>query len=164
MTKGPAGRIREALLYRQHRRQGSAGAWERRRGVAPLAWTCGSAGNTWKRVARRGIWGWSGLSTHRAGWARRPQPFDPALVHFCIFSPVGSAPGVPEAGRSLGWPGCCPLPSGHLSGARSHGARHDPYASSLQRATRGYSGSAPGWNGHRDQRGRPGGGHAPVRV
>lgn len=29
--------IREALRHRQHRRQGSAGAWERRRGVAPLA-------------------------------------------------------------------------------------------------------------------------------
>ncbi|MDQ0582953.1 hypothetical protein QF030_005131 [Streptomyces rishiriensis] len=54
MTKGPAGRIREALLYRQHRRQGSAGAWERRRGVAPLAWTFARAGNARKAVARRG--------------------------------------------------------------------------------------------------------------
>ncbi len=47
MTKGPAGRIRRALLYRQHRRQGSAGAWERRRGVAPLVWNEEGGRRTW---------------------------------------------------------------------------------------------------------------------
>lgn len=55
MTKGPAGRIRRALLYRQHRRQGSAGAWERRRGVAPLVWTSGSEGLAAGEATRAGV-------------------------------------------------------------------------------------------------------------
>lgn len=94
-AKGPAGLSRGALL-RQHRRQGSAGAWERRRGVAPLVscagvaapahmgrtggldlWRCGSASNA---VVCGGTWG---LSTHRAGSTGPTQPFDPGL---CIFA------------------------------------------------------------------------------
>jgi len=48
-----------------------------------------------------------------------------------------------------------------LPGARSHDARQDPYVSSLQRATRGSGGPAPGWHGHHHQRSAPGLGHAP---
>ena len=91
VTKGPAGRIRRALLYRQHRRQGSAGAWERRRGVAPLAcrWPCNC----------RAVPNWSFLRIVLDGRGPRNRLTQPLCI-FAFFR--RSAPGVPEADRSLG--------------------------------------------------------------
>ncbi len=85
-------------FFRQHRRQGSVGAWERRRGVAPLVFgwplafplrsaprrvrgarmvsTFGSTAVHINAVVYGGTWG---LSRHRARWTRPPQPFDPDL-------------------------------------------------------------------------------------
>lgn len=57
MTKGPRGTDPRGPSFRQHRRQGSAGAWERRRGVAPLACRAPASAPGGHRGARRAsIW------------------------------------------------------------------------------------------------------------
>jgi hypothetical protein len=113
-AKGPAalGARTAGPFFRQHRRQGSAGAWERRRGVAPLVpcalvaapaqvgrtggldlWRYGSASNA---VVCDGTWGCVRIVLDGRGLRNR---FTQGCA-FLHFPPVG--PGRPRS-RPFSW-------------------------------------------------------------
>jgi hypothetical protein len=101
----------------------------------------------------------SGPSTHRAGWTRPPQPFDPAL---CIFAVSAGRPRAsPEPTVLLGDRAAVPCrPVTTLErGPTTHGTIRTSHRPS--RATRGSFGPAPGWRGHHPQRSGSRTGHAP---
>ena len=98
MAKGPAGRSRGALL-RQHRRQGSAGAWgsgagglRRVVGLCPPVGAPAYGGRTpgldqWQSVVTRQcdcLLRDLGPLLHRAGRPSSTQPFDPALYFLTL--------------------------------------------------------------------------------
>lgn len=92
-AEGPRGVEPRGPSSRQHRRQGSAGAWKRRRGVAPLACTSGDGAVRGPGTGTRAVY--ASCWTNRAPATVRPSP-----VHFCKVRPAG--PGRPRS-RPFSW-------------------------------------------------------------